>query len=146
MFRIKIKAESASNYRVNVQTKHYSFIVDEPVSFGGGNEGPGPIDYFLSGFVGCFNGSSRIVAKERNLDIRNIRYEVECEMEQLDAGEVGKSRAIFHVVAIRVQAESDLDSETIDSWLKESSERCAVSYAIRMPIPVSVSSACLANK
>ena len=137
-FKIKIDAESNKHYRTDIKTKSFNFTVDEPIGAGGGNEGPGPIDYFLAGLTGCFNVSARIVAKEKGLDIKNIKFEVDCTMEFEHESVVGKQRAIFHDVNMSVSTDAPLDKETLEAWLAESSERCAVSYAVKSPIPVNV--------
>lgn len=137
-FKVKVNSVSENNFKSIITTRSFDFIVDESVSGGGNNEGPSPIDYFLASLAGCFNVSARIVAKERNLDIGRVCYTVECSMQFDHPGEIGKSRAIFNRMDIRITSDSGIDRDTLKSWLEESSERCAVSYAIRSPIPIGV--------
>ena len=117
------KAKSASYVRAG---KH-QIVVDEPAATGGEDLGANPMQYLLSGVAGCFIGMGKIVAKEKGLQINNIRCRVECDINP--DGMTGKDPSIrpgCQEIRMTIEVDSPESPDKLQDWAHTTEGRCPV--------------------
>lgn len=136
----KIKAQSINPTQVKVTAGEFEFIIDEPTNAGGTNQGPTPVDYVIGALAGCMNVVAHIVAKEMDIELKSLSFEVEGDLDP--ARLYGKSydeRAGYKEV--RVVANADLgnaDNDTKLKWMAAVKDRCPVSDNLANVTPVKI--------
>ncbi|CQR50937.1 OsmC family protein [Haloferax massiliensis] len=137
-FAVAAAAESPTETRVSA--RDFEFVVDEPQSLGGENAGPNPVEYVLGALAGCLNVTSHVVAREMDLDVRDLEIAIEGD---LDPGKfMGKredGRAGYEEIRVAVTADVDADAETIGAWLSAVEARCPVSDNLNNATPLALS-------
>ncbi|MDS0242093.1 OsmC family protein [Haloferax sp. S2CR25-2] len=78
-FAVAAAAESPTETRVSA--RDFEFVVDEPQSLGGENAGPNPVEYVLGALAGCLNVTSHVVAREMDLDVRDLEIAIEGDLD-----------------------------------------------------------------
>jgi putative redox protein len=58
------------NYRVGIKAGHHALVADERPAHGGGNAGPAPYEYLLSGLGACTAITLRMYAERKQWDLR----------------------------------------------------------------------------
>ena len=69
---LAVEATWEGNYRCRVQLTTGELIIDEPVSAGGGGEGPPPNEVFLASLASCFALAMHHVARKRDLTLPDL--------------------------------------------------------------------------
>ncbi|WP_136603511.1 OsmC family protein [Salinigranum halophilum] len=137
-FEISASAESPTKTRVS--TRGFEFIVDEPETLGGSNEGPNPVEYVLGALAGCMNVVAHQVAREMDLDVRNLELAIDGDLNP--AKFMGKSddpRAGYEEIRVDITADVDAADETLEQWLSAVEERCPVSDNLAHKTPIDLS-------
>ncbi|HOO74924.1 MAG TPA: OsmC family protein [Tepiditoga sp.] len=137
--KFKIASESENETKVVVKAGGFSMIIDEPENLGGTGQGANPVEYVLAALSGCLNVVGHIVAKEMNIKVGKISFEIEGELNP--AKFVGKSddeRAGYKNINVKVIPETDADPEILKKWLIEMERRCPVSDNLQNETPVSI--------
>lgn len=76
----KIKASIQNqNYKTIFQTKHHTFLADEPKELGGQNLGPTPMELLAASLAGCTSITMKMYAdrKQWTLDEAEVHVEVD---------------------------------------------------------------------
>lgn len=60
------------NFTTRIQTKHHTFIADEPGSIGGDDFGPSPYQYLTASIAACTTMTLKMYAKRKNWDLREV--------------------------------------------------------------------------
>lgn len=139
------RTELGPGMRVEVATRHFEFVVDEPEALGGTDEGPNPVEYLLGSLGGCLSIVGRAVASEMDLDVAALTVDLEGDLDPAKfQGADVDSRAGFQ--EIRADIEADLqtaagepvDDATREEWLARVEQRCPVSDNLGAETPVAV--------
>jgi putative redox protein len=83
----KISTISASimyDYKVINTARNFTWFADEPIELGGKDEGPLPIELFLSSLASCILITLRMYAQRRNWDAGEIH--IELSLSELENG------------------------------------------------------------
>ncbi|ELK55502.1 OsmC family protein [Haloferax volcanii] len=137
-FAVAAAAESPTETRVSV--RDFEFVVDEPESLGGANAGPNPVEYVLGALAGCLNVTAHVVAREMDLDVRDLEIAIEGDLNPATfMGKREDGRAGYQEIRVAVTADVDADAETIDAWLAAVEARCPVSDNLRNATPLALS-------
>ena len=109
----------------------HEFVLDQPVTAGGTDKGPTPIDAFLSTISSCLGTISRIVAKQKGITLKKIEFNVSGEVDlDILLGRSEEGRAGFQSIKIEANLESpDLDDDG-KVFLQEVDRRCPVSETV----------------
>jgi putative redox protein len=62
----------AAGFRTEVSVRGHRFIADEPVSFGGTDEGPTPYDYLAASLASCTAMTVRMYADRRGWPLEDV--------------------------------------------------------------------------
>jgi len=57
------------NYLAEVKTRNHFLVIDEPVSSGGDDNGPTPVEYLLTAVGGCVSITLRMYAERKGCDV-----------------------------------------------------------------------------
>ena len=76
VLNFSINGESKSATKFESKAQNFGLTIDEPKNLGGKDEGPNPVEYILAGYAGCLNVVFNIVAKERGINIHNLKLDV----------------------------------------------------------------------
>lgn len=123
----KIAAVSASimyDYKVINTVENHSWIADEPLELGGQDEGPKPMELFLSSLASCILITLRIYAQRRNWDAGEIH--IDLTLNELDEG----------VEIIKDITFSGNLEDSQKEKLYEISKRCPVAKILTNPIHI----------
>lgn len=134
-----ISASAESPTRTRVSTRSFEFVVDEPATLGGTDEGPNPVEYLLGALAGCMNVTAHQVARELDLEVRDLEITIAGDLDP--AKFVGKSdepRAGYEEIRVDVSADVDATDETIQTWLSTVEERCPVSDNLANGTPLAL--------
>jgi putative redox protein len=66
----------AHGYRVDVEAGSHTFVVDEPVSVGGTDQGATPYDYLLGALSGCMAITLRMYADRKGWPLESVRVQL----------------------------------------------------------------------
>ncbi|MGB9957517.1 OsmC family protein [Haloferax prahovense] len=135
-----VAAEAASPTETCVSTRGFEFVVDEPESLGGANAGPNPVEYVLGALAGCLNVTAHVVAREMDLDVRDLEISIEGDLNPAKfMGKRDDGRAGYEEIRVVVTADVDADEATIDAWLTAVESRCPVSDNLTNATPLALS-------
>lgn len=110
----------------------HEVIMDQPVSVGGTDEGPTPIDAFLATIGSCLGTISRMVAKQQGIKLEKMEFKVSGDVDvDILLGRSKEGRAGFQSIKVEAILESpDLDKAGKEAFLEEVDRRCPVSETI----------------
>jgi putative redox protein len=116
----------APAYRVDVEAARHRMVADESVGAGGGDAGPSPFGFLVSGLAACTAMTLRMYAERKNWELRSIAVDIRYDID--DAGDAHIERTIT--------LPSELDSEQ-RRRLGEIAEKTPVTLAVRNGTPIS---------
>ena len=123
--------------RTLVTARHFKIIIDEPVSLGGADDGPNPVEYVLAAVSGCLNVVGHIIAAEMGFELNGLTIEAEGVLDP--ARFMGKSlneRAGYKEIRIKLKPETNADKQVLEKWKEAVS--CPVSDNLVNATPVSI--------
>lgn len=135
----KATADSQSATRVEVSTRHFKIVIDEPPELGGEDRGPNPVEIVLAGLIGCLNVVTHLIARERNIPIRSLRFEAEGELNpQKLLGQPTEDRPGYKRIGIRLIIDSDATDDSIAELIRVVETRCPVSDNLGNSTPLHI--------
>jgi uncharacterized OsmC-like protein len=133
-----VNSQSESPAKTNIQVRGFNLIVDEPESLGGTDLAPNPVEYILAGYAGCINVVAHIVAKELNINLKNLEIGIDGD---LDPGRLFgtsfKERAGYSNLKVRLKTSTKINKGIQIKWLKEIELRCPVNDNLSNKTPIS---------
>ncbi len=131
--KVTAQGESETPMRMRVRSGKFEMIIDEPENMGGTNMGPSPIQVLLMSLAGCINITGHQVAKQRGMKLRGMKIKIDGNMNPCTfIGCSYEERAGFQTINLKVEPNfENATKEEIDSWLKETEERCPVTDNIK---------------
>lgn len=134
-----VTGTSETPIRLAVSTRDFSFLIDEPASFGGTDTGPNPLEYALAALAGCMNIVIHMIAKERGVEIRSLKLTVNGELDPSRLmGQPTENRSGFRQIEVIADIDSDASATELDEILRLSELRCPVSDNLSEATPVVV--------
>ncbi|WP_089828151.1 OsmC family protein [Halogranum amylolyticum] len=139
MERFAVSAESESETKTVVEAREFEFVVDEPPSLGGTNDGPNPVEYLIGAWAGCLNVVVHTVGEERGIDLERVKIAIEGDLDPRKFLGIDEDvRAGYQEINVRIEVESDADEEALEALRAEVEERCPVGDNIDNPTPTDV--------
>lgn len=124
---IKVNGKMGSGFRTEIGCSH-PFIIDQPKSAGGTDEGPNPLEVFLSALPGCLCALGRIVAMQRGIELRGMEVLVEGDINKgFLMGQTKEGKAGFIEIRTCVRIDADMSEEEKNEFLHEIDSRCPIS-------------------
>lgn len=125
--KAEVKAESKNPTKVEVNVRGHSFEIDEPEEHGGTGSAPNPLEYELGALTGCLNVVAHLVAKEKNVELKNLEMKASGELNPAKfQGEPTDERAGFQEVKLEIDADLDASEDVLREIFEEAEERCPV--------------------
>lgn len=123
---IKVGAEMGTNFATNINCSH-PFVIDQPKAGGGNDEGPNPLEVFLSSLPACICAIGRIIANQRRIELRGIDVELEGDIDKdFLLGKTTEGRAGFTEIRSYVDIDADMTKEEKQEFLEEIARRCPI--------------------
>lgn len=124
--QMKLSAKMADSFRTEINCSK-PFIIDQPKMAGGNDEGPNPLEIFLSSLPACICAIGRIVAKQQRIDLQGIEVELEADIDKdFLMGKTKEGRAGFTEIRTKVNIKANLDAQAKQKFLHEIEERCPI--------------------
>jgi len=125
---MKLKATWKGGYRTDVQAGNHLVIIDQPVPFGGKDEGPDPLTAFLSALGGCLGTIAAIAAKQERIKLNGIDIEIEGDIDKAFLmGKTEEGRAGFTEIRVKVNIDADMTDEEKQDFFARVDARCPIS-------------------
>ncbi|TMM28679.1 OsmC family protein [Polaribacter aestuariivivens] len=67
---------TTKNYLAEAKMRNHFAVIDEPVNFGGDDNGPTPVEYLLTAIGGCVAITLRMYAERKGWDVGEITVNV----------------------------------------------------------------------
>lgn len=123
---LKIGAKMEDSFRTEIKCSH-NFVIDQPKQGGGQDEGPNPLEIFLSSLPACICAIGRIVAAQKRIDLKGISVDVEGDVDKdFLMGKTKEGRAGFTEIRAFVTIDADITKEEKEAFLHEVERRCPV--------------------
>lgn len=123
---MKVCAEMGNTFATTINCSH-PYVIDQPKMAGGNDEGPNPLEVFLSTLPACICAIGRIIANQRRIDLRGIRVEVEGDIDKdFLLGKTTEGRAGFTELRSFVTIDADLTNEEKEALLHDIETRCPI--------------------
>lgn len=103
------------------------FIIDEPVSLGGTDKGPNPVEYLLGALGGCINVLVMSFAPLHNVEVSNLDVHVEGDLDP--DGFLGKNpdvRVGYQEIRYEINIDSPSPTENIEALIEHVEKACPV--------------------
>lgn len=131
--------------RVQVETRNFEFLIDEPESLGGTDEGPNPVEYLLGSLGGCLSIVGHSVADEMDLELAELSINVRGDLDPARfQGKDVDTRAGYQSISASLDAElltadgKTVDSQVKEEWLTRTEDRCPVSDNLGSETPLEI--------
>lgn len=125
---IKVSGTWKGGYRVDVQAGDHAIIVDQPEAGGGKNEGPNPLEIFLTALASCLGTIAAIIARQERIELRAFEVTVEGDLDKAYLlGKTQEGRAGFTEIRASVNIDADMTDEEKKAFLKRVDNRCPIS-------------------
>ncbi|MDX1629703.1 MAG: OsmC family protein [Fulvivirga sp.] len=135
--KFSVNSVSESPAKTKIKTRGFEFLVDEPEELGGSNEAPNPVEYVLAGYAGCINVVAHIVAKELNINLKNLEIFIEGDINPSRLfGHSFNDRAGYQSLKVRLKTSAKINKGLEVKWLKEIEERCPVNDNLSNKTPI----------
>ncbi len=136
---VKVTAEGPENWLITTKAGVHTALVDQPEAMGGDNQGPSPLDYVFISLAGCLITIGKIVAGQRQIDLRGMEVEISGDIN-LDVlrGKEKNERAGFQNITAAVKIDADMSDEEKKEFLEEVDRRCPISDNLINTTPVQI--------
>lgn len=126
---LKVAGQQLQGATCSVQTRNFSYIVDEPSRMGGINAAPTPMEYVLGGLATCLLVTADLVCREQGTPPQSLSLEIEGDIDL--RGLLGKAavRPDFSSVRGTLQLTADLDEARLRQ-LQEEVERRSPAFGL----------------
>lgn len=123
---VSATAVMKNSFRTDIQCSN-PFVIDQPVAAGGKNEGPNPLEVFISTLPACICAIGRIIAMQRGIELRGIEAHAEGDIDKdFLLGKTTEGRAGFVAIRAQVKIDADMSEEEKAAFLHEIEKRCPI--------------------
>lgn len=123
---VSATAVMKNSFRTDIQCSN-PFVIDQPVAAGGKNEGPNPLEVFISTLPACICAIGRIIAMQRGIELRGIEAHAEGDIDKdFLLGKTTEGRAGFVAIRAQVKIDADMSEEEKTAFLHDIEKRCPI--------------------
>ncbi len=123
---IKVEGIMKEKFRTEIKCSN-DFVIDQPTVAGGNNEGPNPLEVFVSTLPACICAIGRIIATQKRINLRGISARAEGDIDKdFLLGKTTEGRAGFQEIRCFVDIDADMTFDEKEAFLKEIEDRCPI--------------------
>lgn len=122
---VGVTSSTAPAYQVDLRAGDHRFVADEPAARGGGDAGPSPFGFLLSGLAACTATTLRMYAEHRAWDVAAIEVDVRYDLTEDGHASIDRT----------ITLPADLPVDQRDG-LADIAERTPVTLAVRAGTPI----------
>lgn len=122
---ISVQGTMGRSSAIEVQCGNHRIVMDQPVHAAGQDLGPTPLELILAAVAGCFGTIGRLLAHQRKIDLRGMRFELQADYDP--AGLLGRDSSVrpgFQALRVLVEIDAELSAEDKQAFLLEVERRC----------------------
>ncbi len=124
--QVKVGAKMGGSFRTEISCSN-PFVIDQPKAGGGNNEGPNPLEVFLSSLPACICAIGRIIANQRKINLRGIEVETEGDIDKdFLLGVTTNGRAGFTEIRTIVKIDADMTPQEKEAFIHDIETRCPI--------------------
>lgn len=123
---MKVTGTMNEGFSTRIDCSH-TYYIDQPKPMGGNDEGPNPMEVFLSSLPACICAIGRIIANQKRLNVKSMVATVEGDIDKdFLLGKTSEGRAGFTELRVCVDIDSDMSLEEKKAFLAEVQRRCPI--------------------
>ncbi|HLU21174.1 OsmC family protein [Lederbergia graminis] len=127
LLQVETAGKWESGMRTRIQIRDFeSFVIDEPVSLGGTNEGANPVEFVLAGLTGCTSVMIALIAKEQKFSYEDVNFVNSGDLDLRGLQGVEGVSPHFQSVSFEVEIKTDESEERLAALKAEVEKRCPV--------------------
>lgn len=128
---IDVSAECPTDTRTEFNIDGFEFVTDEPLSMGGSNLGPMPLQMLMASYAGCINVIAHRTARQLKIDLQDIQVSVKGLLDMRVMGGALEGDPVFPEIRLDVIANSTASQEELDKLARVVGEQCPVSMLFK---------------
>ncbi|GLI53906.1 OsmC family protein [Thermodesulfovibrio yellowstonii] len=137
--KIKVDTKWIENFLIEVKARNHIIYVDQPEDSGGKNKGITPLEHLLAALGSCICSMAVIIAKQKNIELKNFDVSVEGEIDyDVLLGKSKQPRPGFYKIVVKVKVDAALTDIEKKEFIKEIQSRCPVADGLMNITPVEV--------
>jgi uncharacterized OsmC-like protein len=137
-YKVRVEEKEVKNRTVEGKVRNHTLSIDQPKEFGADDTAPTPPETLAYALGSCFVSAGRLIAIQRNMDIRAIGVVVESELDFSNAlGMSQEKRAGFAGFKITAEIDAEMSLEDKKEFIQEISLRCPMCDNLQNPTPIS---------
>ena len=133
---VKVTSIGQLNELVDCKRSGHKFIISEPVHVGGQNVAPTPLEFLLSGAVGCYAAVFAFYAVKLGVPYESFEAVARTDFDVRGHMIAGAPTSAFQKVTISISVVSDAPEETLREVERLSFAGCPGISTLREPVPV----------
>jgi putative redox protein len=133
---VKVTSIGQLNELVECKKSGFKFVISEPVHVGGQNVAPTPLEFLLSGVVGCYAAVFAFYAAKLGVSYDSFEATARTTMDVRGHMMPDAPPSGFQTVTIDINVVSDAPPETLREIERLSLEGCPGINTLRYPVPV----------
>jgi len=133
---VKVTSIGQLNELVEAKKSGYKFIISEPVHVGGQNCAPTPLEFLLSGAVGCYAAVFAFYAAKLGISYDSFEAVARTGFDVRGHMIADAPTSAFQKVTISISVVSDAPEEKLKEVERLSFEGCPGISTLREPVPV----------
>ena len=133
---VKVTSIGQLNELVHCKKSGYKFIISEPVHVGGQNCAPTPLEFLLSGAVGCYAAVFAFYAAKLGVTYDSFEAVARTDFDVRGHMMADAPTSAFQKVTISISVVSDASEDRLKEVERLSFEGCPGINTLREPVPV----------
>lgn len=128
MVDVVVRENGQGRYQQEVIVGEHRLLADEPVSVGGADAGPAPLEFVMAGLGACTSMTLRMYAERKAIPLSRIS--VSLSHDRIEVAGISRDRIVR-----RITLEGDLTSAQRERLL-EIANKCPVHKALEQPLVI----------
>ena len=133
---VKVTSIGQLNELVDCKKSGHKFIISEPVHVGGQSCAPTPLEFMLSGAVGCYAAVFAFYAAKLGVTYDSFEAVARTGFDVRGHMIAGAPKSAFQKVTMRISVVSDAPEEKLREVERLALEGCPGISTLREPVPV----------
>src|SRR5262249_14628528 len=133
---VRVTSIGQLNELVECKKSGFKFIISEPVHVGGQNVAPTPLEFLLSGAVGCYAAVFAVYAAKLGVTHDRLEAVARTAMDVRGHMMPDAPPSGFQSITIDIKVVSDAPQETLREIERLALEGCPGINTLRHPVPV----------